>query len=616
MLAPLTRLTGNPALGALVCAAWAAGICYLSGLRGFFAMDQSIVFDGAWRIDQGQVPYRDFLIPFGPMSMWLQAAAFALGGVSYQVYVLTAAAMNALGALFAFATLRILAPEKPGIAWAAGLITGSWLYAPMGTTYLEQTAFFWIWIVIFCVVRGLFTPPAGPRSFWMAGAGLALAAAVLSKTNAGGLAVPIAFLMVLLVPAGPARRPWTDAAALALGLVAGAAVFSFWLWTKSDPGVFWQIVGGAGGEEGRKRLLQNKPLMTVFGSLLTGKGNDLIRLLLVGSYLFMGVALAFALGPVRRAGRAAGRLPSCAWLGLLWVGYQQAFGVTSNNNGINEQPFLSLILVSVFLAAGDLHQLSRKMGAREVRAFWWKSGSFLLLAGGLVTALLASRGIHGLGNYNFVLGAILALSLLSLVLAPDRPGFPPMRAGAWIGAAVGAVVFAIGAWGSYFRQAQDFFNFGTRYVRGEGIPGLRGLAWADGVNRNALPMHPSWEQMVELYQLLRQSPGRFHLLGHYTIFYALTGRPNIGPVSYFYRGLTFPSAYDPEYDQNFTARIDHPDVVYFILEDPADHNGLLADLPQVRAVLDKKYRFVKTIGIFQVYRRLEGEAGFRAELSR
>lgn len=129
-------------LAMAVIAVWAGLISYLSGMRGFFAMDQSIVFDGAWRILQGQIPFQDFFLPHGPLSMWIQALAFHIFGVSYHVYALTAAAMNVAGAWLAYGTFRILVPEKRWPAWVAGLLTGSWLYAPMGTTYIEQTGFF------------------------------------------------------------------------------------------------------------------------------------------------------------------------------------------------------------------------------------------------------------------------------------------------------------------------------------------------------------------------------------------------------------------------------------------------------------------------------------------
>ena len=160
-------------------------------------MDQSIVFDGGWRILQGQVPFRDFFLPHGPLSMWIQALAFGWFGVSYRVYVLTATIMNVIGALLAYGTFRSLAPEKKWPALAAGLLTGSWLYAPMGTTYIEQTGFFFLWVAVFAVVRGL--APGSFRHLWMGAAGLALAAAILAKTNTGVLAAPFLFLMPALL---------------------------------------------------------------------------------------------------------------------------------------------------------------------------------------------------------------------------------------------------------------------------------------------------------------------------------------------------------------------------------------------------------------------------------
>ena len=33
------------------------------GRRGFLPLDQSIVFDGGWRILNGQLPFRDFTAP-------------------------------------------------------------------------------------------------------------------------------------------------------------------------------------------------------------------------------------------------------------------------------------------------------------------------------------------------------------------------------------------------------------------------------------------------------------------------------------------------------------------------------------------------------------------------
>src|SRR5690349_18534714 len=61
------------------------------GHRGLFMLDQSIVFDGAWRMVQGQVPYRDFVMPFGPVTFALCALMFRVAGVDFSTLVLTAA---------------------------------------------------------------------------------------------------------------------------------------------------------------------------------------------------------------------------------------------------------------------------------------------------------------------------------------------------------------------------------------------------------------------------------------------------------------------------------------------------------------------------------------------
>ena len=70
--------------------------CFEAGRPGFFALDQSIVFDGAYRILSGQVPYKDFLIPIGPGVFCLQAIFFKLFGVNFTAYLLGAAIPNLL----------------------------------------------------------------------------------------------------------------------------------------------------------------------------------------------------------------------------------------------------------------------------------------------------------------------------------------------------------------------------------------------------------------------------------------------------------------------------------------------------------------------------------------
>ena len=277
-------------------------------------MDQSIVFDGGWRILQRQVPFVDFFLPHGPLAMWIQAGVFASWGVSYKIYVLTAAFMNGIGACLAYATFRTLVPEKSWPAWAAGLLTGSWLYATMGTTYIEQTGFVFLWMAIFAVIRGL-SADRRHRQSWMALAGLALAAAILAKTNTGILAAPSLFLMPALLRKQPVRQVGKDWMGIGMGLVLGLGLFCLWLFWASDPAAFYRHVVEIAGREGRRRILENKEIHYIVCSLFTGKGNDLVRLFTVSAYTLMGLGIALALGACQGLASAPlGSVSSAGWV--------------------------------------------------------------------------------------------------------------------------------------------------------------------------------------------------------------------------------------------------------------------------------------------------------------
>lgn len=164
--------------------ALAAGIfSYLCGQRGFFALDQSIVFDGGFRVLHGQLPYRDFSAPHGMLLYLLQGGVFALFGVSYTAYLVFGAVQAALATVMSAAVVRELAPERAGPALMAALITATWFYAPFGTPYPEQSAMllllFVIWLIMRARHRGLFI------------GGVLFVCAALTKQNLALFSLPL-----------------------------------------------------------------------------------------------------------------------------------------------------------------------------------------------------------------------------------------------------------------------------------------------------------------------------------------------------------------------------------------------------------------------------------------
>ena len=126
-----------------------------TGFRGFFPFDQSIVFDGSYRVLSGQVPYKDFVMPFGPATFWLQAIVFKLLGVNYFAYVFGAAAVNLLAVLASIAIVRLLLPGERMLSYLAGLVTAVWFYPPFGTPWVDQTAFFFSYCGIVALLASL-----------------------------------------------------------------------------------------------------------------------------------------------------------------------------------------------------------------------------------------------------------------------------------------------------------------------------------------------------------------------------------------------------------------------------------------------------------------------------
>ena len=83
--------------------------------------DYSITFEGAYRVSIGQIPFRDFYMPIGPVSFVIPAVFFKLFGSTWSVFLLSQQFENALMLLLLSVLLRKL--EAQAIIRWASLIT-------------------------------------------------------------------------------------------------------------------------------------------------------------------------------------------------------------------------------------------------------------------------------------------------------------------------------------------------------------------------------------------------------------------------------------------------------------------------------------------------------------
>jgi len=322
--------------GLAVLLPFSFGWVWVVGHRGLFVLDESIVFDGAWRLVQGQVPYRDFFMPFGPVAFALPALVFEVGGVSFSSLVLAAAIASLLATAAAVRLLWLLTSRSVALSLLGGSLTAVWYQAPFGVPWMEQTAFLFDLLALLLIVDGQLAK--GRSVLLFAAAGAASVAAVLSKQNAGGLFVPVCLGSACLPWRGP-REFLRRVGAYVAGAAAAAASFAVWLATVADPELFVHYWLELSAEIGVARFAYWKVLSTVFFQPLIGSSIPLFLASSILGALTLGVACS------GRAETPVGsRALHAAWLALALPQFHSAFQLSTNNDASNDNAFVGIVV--------------------------------------------------------------------------------------------------------------------------------------------------------------------------------------------------------------------------------------------------------------------------------
>jgi hypothetical protein len=317
-----------------ILAALAFAFNWATGHRGVFLLDQSMIFDGGWRILQGQTPYKDFLLPFGPVTFYIQAAFFKLFGVNWSATVLPACVFSSIATLCVIRIVRFLGGGSRVLALCGGLATAICFQAPFGTLWLEQTAMFFDLLALQAVVEASHVS-GYRRSFWQLAGGLSLALAVLSKQNFGIFFVPVVLAVVVTSDLPDVRRACRSVSLVGVGVASLIAIFLGWVWLFSDFSSFVQRVLVVAGEIGRLRL-NRWVIAKVFSFQIT---PNLFQFDLIGS-LSGGVALFLAVFNFR--GQAWREMaPACA-AAILLPWYRSLTQATTLNDWENNLAFVGL----------------------------------------------------------------------------------------------------------------------------------------------------------------------------------------------------------------------------------------------------------------------------------
>ncbi len=304
---------GRKVFALLVLIILASTLTIRTGRLGFMPLDQSIIFDGGWRVLSGQVPLVDFFTPTGLVPLYFQALVFKVVGVTWMAYVLHAALLNVLFALFVYFLLRRIFRWN-WVALYFALAAACFLYPPMGTPYMDQHALIFTFIMLGLLLCGACEHAEPARRILWILAPLAGALAYHSKQN------PSAFAIVFVVVAAaflafrdPARyrsaflaMTVSAVSVLAAGFilltVKDIALADYWYWMVELPLRYGSSRISAGGDRFFLVMLMwiacSIPIFTgirfaMRGNAGVGERHDTLAIIAVAAAL-LGLATVYA----------------------------------------------------------------------------------------------------------------------------------------------------------------------------------------------------------------------------------------------------------------------------------------------------------------------------------
>ncbi len=179
-------------------------------------LDEGIILQGAQRILDGQILYRDFFSFFTPGSYYLLALVFRIFGDSYVVAHTTLAIFGA-----AFSPITYLLARRVCSRQASLLVTGLMTVTAVPLRFVVMhnwDSTFWACLALYCAVRLL----ESPNVKWaLAAATFTSLTALFEQSKGAGLLLGLATGFVIIALCGQQRRLFTRGRliAIVLGLV-------------------------------------------------------------------------------------------------------------------------------------------------------------------------------------------------------------------------------------------------------------------------------------------------------------------------------------------------------------------------------------------------------------
>ncbi|MCX7973844.1 MAG: hypothetical protein N3B16_05015 [Candidatus Aminicenantes bacterium] len=540
---------------------WGVIICLHYGRIGFMPLDQSIVFDGAWRLLCHQLPGRDFIIPYGLVPIYLQAFFFKIFGINWFSYCFHAAIFNGLFSIAIYIILILLDTPRL-LSFFYALLSAIIFYPPFGVPYMDQHSWFFS---ILALLTAILIPKTSARSIKISLIflnGAFFLAAFFSKPIPALFFFFIILLPILFYSPKSILRPNLLSTISSLFLIFFLVIIILWL---------------AGF----------KPINFITNSILTPLGLGKERLIFYQD-CYPPIVLLSALFYPKPFEPFSLRLFSYFLIYLTIVSFIIKIIILTRKSRIAALSFIKKNSNPLFMVILSLS---------------------LLIASNLFILLTLNQGENGLPILFLSLGLV-HISFLKLGSADNRQPWPSKRNHNFKPVLITFIFVLTGLVDaiSFNHQVNRTRIVHDMIIDPKVTAGKDSLPLELQFMKFATPSKYDFQanNLKNLVQYLKKHRANFFLLGDSSIIYGLTRRPSLNPALWFHPGLSIPYAdtvaFD-EYEKKLLQNLKKYRARFLVIEGKATWYNLHLDcFKRLSTLIIPNASENRHFGSFKVYR--------------
>jgi len=521
---------------------------FIHAQKGFFAFDQSIVYDGAYRIIKGQILFKDFITPVGPVTFYIQALFFKIFGLNYCSYLMHSSLFHGIAVVASILILRMLTNIKI-FSYLGGVFTLFWFYPLFGTPWYGNNAYFFSMIGLLFILYGLFRQPKH-ESFFLIIAGICCTLSFFSKQNIGLFFIPIYYIIILVFDVFNIKKTIKRSLVFSLSAFLSTAAIILLVVIFSDFNNFIKYFFVIPSEAGILRL--NKNIFFASEKLILGSLPPLLKIFQAPFLFFYSMFIIIALSNFKKIYLPLKKEFIASALALWLILFQNASQLTTFNAPVNALGFNGIIFIPAL----------------------YMIYSYLIQKKLSITSLNNTYTI----NKNKILTPVFYIFIIALLTIN--------------------VTFAF-RW-TTSRKMHDAFLFShSKFKEHVDIDALSCLKWGNPTFSNRRHEgNISANDMKELYAFLKTQQN-FFIFPCYSIFYSLCGTNPPQPILWFHQGLTHSKENNAELDEWVVSSLIKNKISAVVIEDK--WKKMLNDFPKVKNYIHTEFRKTRSISMFTIY---------------